>query len=427
MIKNILPALLIFTFYCADAETIKTDVLVFGGTPGGAAAAIQCTRSKIKTVFAYDEIRLNGNGVVTVNTNRNVPSGAWGEFRNRIKDFYAKTPGFDTIQNAPLKFEIAAAISILRKTADTAKNLTQYAESKFISIKKDGDRWEVNLVKNGQTITVKARVIIDATTDGMIASKAGAKFYQATEKINLESSLYRTAIATNDGLTQHGNNFVPLHAVLVKDAENILCTGKALPAEMDIQYLPLQLEIGQAAGAVAAYCAFFKTTTQHLRVRIIQGELLDFKAYVLPFSDVKQTDPAWRAIQQVSATGLLKGVQKTAGSNSELHFEPGDIVSTDGVRPILTELYTRAFLWFNVEKPGDKFTLGNLLSLISDYTLTDPKNLQMAVQKSWTGQLKLTGTFDLKRPVTRLEFAVLANKYLNPFAKTVDMSGRIIN
>jgi hypothetical protein len=84
-------------------------------------------------------------------------------------------------------------------------------------------------------------------------------------------------------------------------------------------------------------------------------------------------------------------------------------------------------LWFNKEKPGDKFTLGNLLSLISDYTLTDPKTLQIALQKAWTNQFKLTGSFDLNRPVTRLEFAVLTNRYLNPFAKTVDLSGRIVN
>ena len=90
-------------------------------------------------------------------------------------------------------------------------------------------------------------------------------------------------------------------------------------------------------------------------------------------------------------------------------------------------MYTRAFLWFNKEKPGDKFTLGNPLSLISDYTLTDPKTLQLHLQKAWALQFKLTGTFDLNRPVTRMEFAVLTNKYLNPFAKTVDLSGRMVN
>ena len=135
----------------------------------------------------------------------------------------------------------------------------------------------------------------------------------------------------------------------------------------------------------------------------------------------------WRAVQQICATGLLKGVQKANGDKIEIHFEPNDIVSTEEIKPFLLELYTRAFLWFNKEKPGDKFTLGNLLSLISDYTLTDPKTLQLHLQKAWTPQFKLTGTFDLNRPVTRLEFAVLTNKYLNPFAKTVDLSGRVVN
>jgi len=142
---------------------------------------------------------------------------------------------------------------------------------------------------------------------------------------------------------------------------------------------------------------------------------------------VPQKDIHWRAVQQICATGLLKGVQKTNGDKIEIHFEPDDVVSTEEIKPFLLELYTRAFLWFNKEKPGDKFTVGNLLSLISDYTLTDPKTLQLHLQKAWVTQFKLAGTFDLNRPVTRMEFAVLTNKYLNPFAKTVDLSGRVIN
>jgi hypothetical protein len=124
---------------------------------------------------------------------------------------------------------------------------------------------------------------------------------------------------------------------------------------------------------------------------------------------------------------LLRGIRKVNGNASEIHFEPNAIVNTEEIKPVLTELYTRAFLWFNNEKPGDKFTLGNLLSLISDYTLTDPKTLHIYLKKAWTTQFKLTGDFDMNRPVTRLEFAVLVNKYLNPFAKTVDLSGRIVN
>src|ERR1700744_5591222 len=252
-----------------------------------------------------------------------------------------------------------------------------------------------------------------------------------------ESKLYRTSIAVGDAIPV-GNTekafpaySIPLGSIVLKDVDNLLITEKALSVSQQVDGSTInpavQMTLGQGVGATAAYCAFFKTTTQHLRVRIIQGEILDYKGYLLPFTDIPQKDPHFRAIQQVSATGLLKGIQKTNGNSVEIHFESNELVNTEEIRPILDEIYTRSFLWFNKEKPGAQFTLGNLLSLISDYTLTDPTTLKIYLQKAWASQFKLTGTFDLARPVTRLEFAVLTNRYLNPFAKTVDLSGRIVN
>ncbi|HTE00497.1 MAG TPA: FAD-dependent oxidoreductase [Mucilaginibacter sp.] len=249
-----------------------------------------------------------------------------------------------------------------------------------------------------------------------------------------ESKLYRTSIAVGDAMPNHATSFpaysIPLGAVVLKDMDNLLVTEKALSVTHDVNestmYPTVQMTLGQGVGAIAAYCAFFKTTTQHLNVRIIQGEILDYKGYLLPFTDIPQKDPHFRAIQQVSATGMLRGIQVN-GNPVEIHFEPNDTVKTAEIQPVLTELYTRGFLWFNKEKPGEKFTVGNLLSLISDNTLTDPKTLQLMMQKAWTSQFKLTGTFDMSRPVTRLEFAVLTNRYLNPFAKRVDISGRVVN
>lgn len=251
-----------------------------------------------------------------------------------------------------------------------------------------------------------------------------------------ESKLYRTSIAVGDAVpfgTEKGfpAYSIPLGSVALKDVDNILITEKALSVSKDVSGSTanpsIQMTLGQGVGATAAYCAFFKTTTKHLNVRVIQGEILDYKGYLLPFTDIPQKSHYFRAVQQVCATGLLRGIQKTNGNNTEIHFEPDDIVKTEEIQTTLTEIYTRGFLWFNKEKPGAQFTLGNLLSLISDYTLTDPKTLQLYVQKFWTTQFRLIGSFDLNRPVTRLEFAVLANRYLSPFAKTVDLSGRIVN
>jgi hypothetical protein len=447
MIKKLLIILLIANFSLTYAQTIKTDVLVIGGGASGVAAAMQCARSKVKTILAIKSQAIDefaANSIYKVGTNNNLPSGIWGEFRKGVRESYKKTPGHDTAYNASLKFEGSTGAAVLKKMADTIKNLTIELNTAFTIIKKDGDRWEVSLTQNGKTLTIKARVVVDATEKGDAATKAGAKFGSVFDN-SLDNSLlktYRTSIATGDAMPgQHYNDasapknnyppyptyIIPMNAVLLKGLDNLLVTEKVLTGNKDIQYLPLQFALGQGVGTVAAYCAFFKTTTQKLNVRIIQGELLDFKGYLLPFTDLPQNDPNWRAIQQVCATGLLRGIQQVNGNNAQFVFMPDSLVSTAEVKPVLTEIYTRAFLWFSKEKPGTKFTLGNLLSLISDYTLTEPQLLKITMQRDWKTKYKFKLDFDLNRQVTRREFAVLINKFLNPFARTVDLSGRLVN
>lgn len=260
------------------------------------------------------------------------------------------------------------------------------------------------------------------------------------------NKLYRTSIAVGDAIP--GPIYsdasapkveyppmppysIPLGAVVVKDQENLFVTGEALSVTHltnAVTYHPeVQMVLGQGVGCAAAFCAFFKTTTAHLKVRLIQGELLDYKGCLLPFNDVTQADHAFRAIQQVCATGLLKGIEEKQGNRMVFDFKPDSTVSTAEVKPVLTEIYTRAFLWFNKEKPGEQLTVGNLLSFISEITLSDPDTFTTNMQKDWSRIFHFKGDFDPKKPITRREFAVLANRYLNPFARTVDLSGRMIN
>lgn len=260
-----------------------------------------------------------------------------------------------------------------------------------------------------------------------------------------ESKLYRTSIGVGDASPgQHYSvagapkvNYppfpaysIPLGAVVVKDQENLLVTEKAMSVTHlvngSITYPSVQMTLGQGVGATAAYCAFFKLTTKQLRPRIIQGEILDYKGYLMPFADINQKDPAFRAIQQIGATGMLQGIQKVNGNSAQVLFMPDTIVKTQEVEPFLTEIYSRAFLWFGREKPTETFTVGNLLSFISEMTLRDPENLKDAMQKTWKTYYKFPTEFDMKRPVTRREFAVLANRFLNPFARAVDISGKLI-
>jgi len=422
MIKKLLVLLLFYTSY-THAETIKTDVLVIGDSPSAATAAIQSARSKLKTILIMPGAWLaNGmpaGNTYVITTNRNIPTGIWGEFEEKVKGFYKNTTGYEAPANVTLKFEASTGADILRKIADTVKDLTIKLNTPFTTIKKDGTGWDVTIAENGIITIINARVVVDATERGDAVVKAGATMLPVINHTN-SGELYRTSIATSDLLT---DGFIPMRDVIVKDAENLLVTEKLLPRNGNIQYLPLQMALGQGVGTVAAYIAFFKTTNKSLKVRIAQQELLDFKGYLLPFADVKRDERSIRAVQQIGATGLLKGIKK----GNELLFMPDALVTTEEIKSVLTEIYTRAFLWFNKEKPGEKFTEGNLLSLISEMTLSDPQTLQVTVKNDWKGKYGFASDFDLNRPVTRLEFAVLVNRYLNPFARTVDLQGEIVN
>ncbi len=608
MLKKLLTGLLCLGLSYTYAETIKTDVLVIGGSASGTAAALQCARSKVKTILVEPGSWLGGEmtagGMCVVEGNRNLPSGIWGEFRKHIRDFYKKTPGFDTTVNAVLRFEPYTGAAILRKMTDTVKNLTLKMNTPWTTVKKNGTGWEVTIMEQGKTNTIKAQVLIDATGTGDVAAKAGAQFstgfdsrkdtgeqlapeeaipviqditwcavlkdygtgtdhtiakpagydpaqydclkgkdllkmvlggrlpnnkfmikwsecansYKATPELlspenrdqyykeirlrvlgliyylqtagnlknfaptdefgtpdglpfipymreyrrakgqirmvlddilnpyNRSSKLYRTSIAVGDA--SPGQHYVdkrgpqtlyppfpaysiPLGTVIIKDLPNLLVTEKALSTTHLVNastfYPSVQMVLGQGAGTVAAYCAFFKTTTQKLNVRAIQGELLDFKGYLMPFSDVPLADPNFRAIQQVSATGMLHGVPQVNGKTAAILFKPDTTVTTAEIEPVIKEIYTRAFLWFNKAKPGEQFTVGNLLSFISEITLSEPKPLQAKIEKDWQATYKFKQPFDINHPLTRREFALLTNKYLNPFARTVDLSGKLIN
>ncbi|MFD0749720.1 FAD-dependent oxidoreductase [Mucilaginibacter calamicampi] len=441
MVKKLLVFILLFGCGLTYAETIKTDVAVIGNNTSAIAAAIQSGRSKVKTLLLLngpwlEELSLQK--MITLNEPHYAPSGIWEEVDKELRDYYKKTPGYDTLSKT-LKFEPFAAGAALKRMADSVKMLTSKINVAYTSIEKDGTGWKLEVVIKGEKVTIKAKVLIDGTEDGEMITKAGATL-PPDIKTWLEkgaSTLYRTSIASGTYDDKGSASvypkgpvyYIPLSAVAVKDADNLLTLNKAM-FPTGANNLTGKIALGQAVGAVGAFCAFFKTTTKKLDVRVIQIELLDFKSSLLYFTDVERADPYYRSIQQIAATGLLKGSKESGGAEaagSEFSFMPDSAVTTAEIKPVLTEVYSRVFLWLNREQPGEKFTVGNLLSLISEITLTDPNDFKITMQKAWKAQYKFQSDFDLNKAVTRREFAILANQYLNPFARTVDINGAIVN
>ncbi len=422
-------------------------MLVIGGSPSGVAAAIQSARSKVKTILATEGIGLRDSVTATetvaINIRHNPSSGIWGEFEEHLRDLDTNRVKGDSPALSMPAFKAIEAETILKKMTDSVKNLVLYQGAAFVGIEKNGDRWEAQFEQNGKTLRIKAKSVIDATEKGVVAKKAGAKlrgFYDSSAGVQ-DLTAFRTSIAcggswpggSKETVSKTGGYppqpawYIPLSAVIASEIVNVFVTESTLPPNKSAACLPLQLELGQGAGAAAAFCAFYNTTNKSLRVRSVQGELLDYKACLLPFADVNPSDPDWRAIQQVGVTGLLAGSIQDMNTSHAFNFMPDSLVRTAEIEPGLREIYTRAFIWFGKEKPGLYFTTGNMLSLISDYSLTDPAILRGSIQKAWKAQFKFTSEFEMSQPITRREFAVLANKYLNPFARTVDLGGRLVN
>jgi len=261
------------------------------------------------------------------------------------------------------------------------------------------------------------------------------------------SRLYRTSIGIGDALPEQ--NFtsaanapkinygafpaysVPAGTVIVKGFDNFLVAEKAMSVthlvNASTMYPSVQMTIGQGIGSIAAYCAFFKTTTKSVKIRLIQNEILTYHGYLMPFLDVKQSDPQFIAIQKLGVTGLLQGVQKPNGNAARVFFLPDSVVQTAEIKPVLSEVYTRSFLWFNKNKPAELFTIGNMLSFIEELNLRDAKSFQLLIQNDWKTKLRLSSEFSIARPITRREFAALADVYLKPFDRPVDLTGKLLN
>src|SRR5690606_2207138 len=139
------------------------------------------------------------------------------------------------------------------------------------------------------------------------------------------SVLYRTAVVIDTSV-----NISPLASFISSDVENLVFADSGNGGNGS-------LAEGQAAGAAAAYCAFFGTTTKKINIRVVQGELMAYGMWLLPFEDIDLENPHFAAVQHIGATGILKGALK----NGKLYFMPENTVSSEEIRPEMKAYYMR--------------------------------------------------------------------------------------
>lgn len=417
MVKYFFSLIILASFSLTlPAQTIKTGVLVIGNTAPGFAASIQSARSGAKTVFLTQAPSISPDLTPEDIT-----------YLEKIRNHYRiknrkKAGAKDSTAAFDLKMNKVQYTKLIKDISDTTKNLTLALNSALEKIEKDGKGWEVRL-KNGQK--VKADVVVDATENLAIASilRIDANKTMLNPVSNpFDTKLYRSTVATAFTGTSSSKSVLPVSmgAFLPAGIENFIIVPKSSNS-----FKPVNMSVGQAAGTIASYCAFFKTTTKNINVRAVQTELLTFDAHLIPLSDIQPDDPNFQAFQRMALSGLLKPAITKIGDHSVIKFDTASTLSSEQMRAPMREFFSRSQLWF-ADNKKEVMTIEDAISLFM-FTATRGNELKKEIEDGWNESFKFNSKFDLKRPITRKEFAILADQYLLPFKTRVDFAGNLLS
>ena len=419
MVKYFLSFLiLLFTSLTLPAQTIKTGVLVIGNTAAGVAASVQSARSGAKTIWLTQSSAISAElSPEDITYLQNI--------QNHYQAKLRKKPGIkENIVSLDVNMSKEKYLSLLKNISDTTKNLSVTLNTALEKIEKDGKGWEVKL-KNGQKI--KAEVVVDATENLFIASILRIDATKTTGngfalKSPFDNKLYRSTVANAYLISNSSRSAspVPIGAFLPAGTENFIIAPKST-SEIKL----VNMSAGQAAGTIASYCAFFKTTTKNINVRAVQTELLTFDAQLIPLADVPVSDPNFLAFQRMALSGLLKPVISKEEGRNVINFDTTGTISSEQLQVPVKEFYSRSQIWF-ADNKKEVMTIGDAISLFM-FTATRGEELKKEIEEGWKESFQFDSKFDLKRNITRKEFAILADRYLQPFNIRVDFAGNLLS
>jgi hypothetical protein len=378
------------------AQTLKTDVLVIGNGDAAYIAAFQSFRSGVKTILLTQKEQLDLN---KASENRSKALTAF--YQSFLKREIENAKSLEIPKPKPDKKNKPKIIVV-----DSTLLLNVINNGPYIEIKRSGNGWELKLTKD-KSIKAKVLVMADNPEKLMAALKVTSLNPANLTQLNYSENLYRTSVAS---VPSNGASFLSLYNLLIPNQENLLY----LPAD--------QFEIAPAAGATAAYAVFFDTKTSLSNLKRIQGELLSYKHDLMPFEDVKVIDSNWLAIQKVGITGIIKAELK----QGKAYFNPEKEVGYDEIKQPIKDYYYKAQIWFD-DHQNIPINLENTIAMVCYVGNKSVEATKAELQKKWSKNYRFASKYDLKKVLTRREFAVIINEYLKPFDDVnVDKTGRVI-
>lgn len=251
--------------------------------------------------------------------------------------------------------------------------------------------------------------------------------------------LYRTAIAVGDYPVDHHHaahpnaaelpelHFypvpsysVPMGSLLPKKQDDFIVTEKSISvsniANGTTRLQPVVLQLGQAAGVLAALAVNENKSPKEISVRKVQRHLLEQGGYLLPYLDVPPNHPYFKAYQRIGVTGILRGEGKNVGWENQTWFYANQPLKNEDV-----------FLapWFPTTNPTFPET-PTVKRVVAWFQATLTNKAPVWLQNPDDVKNKFNfKSFEPEAHITRGQFAVLMDALLNPFEKEIQHNGNL--
>jgi len=201
---------------------------------------------------------------------------------------------------------------------------------------------------------------------------------------------------------------IPMGALIPKGVSNFIVAEKSISVSNIVngttRLQPCVMQIGQAAGLLAALSVKNKVDPKNISVRQVQQALLEANGYIMPYKDVTQKDRYFKAIQKIGATGLLRGVGVPTGWANATYFNPNDKVKWNEFSIAWNKRFTSQKMISDRE-----VTVGDALL----FAATLSNNTSEKVNKTFELRWQLIGleNFNLQRSILRYELAAILDQY----------------
>lgn len=256
------------------------------------------------------------------------------------------------------------------------------------------------------------------------------------------NNLYRTDIAVGDYPVDHHHHKymgddelpdlhfhaipsygLPLGVMIPRDCDNLVVAEKSISVSNIIngttRLQPVVLQVGQAAGALAALAVKGAKPISRVSPRDVQNALLAAGGYLLPYLDVDKEDMAFKPLQRIGATGILRGAGRNVGWANETWIRANEPLKANELQGMYQYYPTLSSL---VNGDTVQVTLRGALKIIS---VAAASNIEARAHEILR-RYHYDDTDDA-RPVLRKEFAVLVDEILNPFDRVeIDIYGNLI-